>query len=165
VPLLFWDASALAKRYGREWGSDTVDALLDHPLAVNKATTPLAYLETYSVLLRRHNDGRFDLPSFLTAIAALQAELLDRGDFGFLALDDATIFAGPLMMRRHNVNATDAAILTMHLDLVPNLPPGEVLVLIAADVRLLRGAAAEGLKTLNPETMAAADVPAFLAAL
>jgi hypothetical protein len=36
-------------------------------------------------------------------------------------------------------------------------------VLVAADYRLLRAAGAEGRATLNPETLPAADVPAFLA--
>jgi hypothetical protein len=165
VPLLFWDASALGKRYVDEPGSDTVDALLDHPLAPDQATTPLGYLETYSVLLRRHNDGRFDLPSFMAAITALQAEVLDSGDFGLLSIADTTIFASPLMLRRHNLNATDAAILTMLLQALPNLPPGETLVLVASDARLLRVGASEKLVTFNPETVVAADVPAFLTAL
>jgi predicted nucleic acid-binding protein len=165
VPLLFWDASALAKRFGRERGSDTVDALLDQALTPDQSTTAWGYAEAYSVLLRKHNDGRIDFPSFLAAVAALQAEVVDSGRFHFLPLDDATIFASPLMMGRHNLNATDAAILTMLLDVVPNLTPGDALVLIAADTRLLRAGTAEGLVTLNPETVAAADVPALLAAL
>jgi hypothetical protein len=36
-------------------------------------------------------------------------------------------------------------------------------VLVAADQRLVRAAAAEGLATLNPETIPAVDVPALLA--
>jgi hypothetical protein len=36
-------------------------------------------------------------------------------------------------------------------------------VVIAADRRLLRAADAEGLKTLDPETLSTASVPAFLA--
>jgi hypothetical protein len=79
--------------------------------------------------------------------------------------DDVTIFASPFLMRQHSLNATDAAILTMLLNFVPLLPPGKAFVLVAADTRLLRGATAVGLTTLNPETVAAADVPAFLAAL
>jgi hypothetical protein len=75
------------------------------------------------------------------------------------------VFASPVMMQRHNLNATDAAILTMLLQVQPNLPPGDALVLVAADSRLLRASAAEGLATLNPETVAAADVPALLGAL
>jgi hypothetical protein len=53
----------------------------------------------------------------------------------------------------------------MLLEVLPHLPTGDPLVLVAADTRLVRGAAAEGLVTVNPETVAAADVPAFLATL
>jgi len=69
------------------------------------------------------------------------------------------------MMQRHSLNATDAALLTMLLDVLPNLPPGDALVLVAADMRLLRGADAEGLVTINPESVDAADVPAQLSSL
>jgi hypothetical protein len=165
VPLLFWDASALAKRFGRERGSDTVDALLDPALTSDQSTTAWGYAETYSVLLRKRNDGRIDFPSFMAAAAAVQAEVVDSGRFHFLPIGEATIFASPVMMQRHNLNATDSSILTMLLDVVPSLPPGDALVLVAADTRLLRAGAAEGLATLNPETVAAADVPALLAAL
>jgi hypothetical protein len=47
-------------------------------------------------------------------------------------------------MQRHNLNSMDAAILTMLLDAVPLLPPGDAFVLVASDIRLLRGATAEG---------------------
>jgi uncharacterized protein len=165
VPLLFWDASALVKRYLPERGTDTANALFTHPLAPQPATTSWGFAETYSVLLRRFNDGSVDRPTFLALTGSLQAEVVDSGDFDLLAIDDATIFASPLMMRRHNLNATDAAILTMLLGVLPNLPTGDTFALVAADTRLLRAGAAEGLATLNPETVAAADVPAFLAAL
>lgn len=123
------------------------------------------YAEAYSVLLRRHNDGHLTRRAFADAVAKLQAEVLDSGDFAFLPVDEATIFASPYLMRQHNLNATDAAILTMLLAFAPHLPPSNALVVVASDTRLLRGATAEGLATLNPEAVAAADVPAFLAAL
>jgi hypothetical protein len=165
VPLLFWDASALVKRYLVEVGSSTVDAIFTAPRPIEHSTTPWGYAEAYSVLLRRHNDGRFDRRTFTAATSTLEAEVVNSGDFQFLPVDDATIFASPLMMRRHSLNATDAAILTMLLGVLPKLPPGEALVLVAADTRLLRAGAAEGLARLNPETVAAADVPVLLAAL
>jgi hypothetical protein len=69
-------------------------------------------------------------------------------------------------MRQHNLNATDAAILTMLLEQVPpTVPDSPVCVVIAADRRLLRAADAEGFRTLNPEIFPAAAVPAFLANL
>jgi hypothetical protein len=43
--------------------------------------------------------------------------------------------------------------------------PSVVSVLVASDQRLLRAAKAEGLEVLNPESVQAVDVPAFLAAL
>jgi predicted nucleic acid-binding protein len=166
MPLLFWDASALAKRYFGEVGSDTVNALFAHLAPHEMATTPWAYTETYSMLLRRLNAGILDLPAFTTAVTALQAEVVDDPDFGLLSISDAAIFASILLIRRHNLNATDAAILTTFLDFVRVLPPGSpVCVLVAADQRLFRAAVAEGLPTLNPETLAAADVPAFLTGL
>ena len=68
-------------------------------------------------------------------------------------------------MRRHNLNATDAALLTMLLEQVPPGGGGPVCLVIAADQRLLRAAAAEGFATLNPEQVPAADVPGVLANL
>jgi hypothetical protein len=165
VPLLFWDASALIKRYLRELGSPTVNALLNQLPAPEQATSPWGLAEAYSVLVRRRNDGILDAPAFTASVSALQNEVVDSGDFAFLSIDDATIFASTLLIRQHNLNATDAAILTLLLDLSPSLAPGDALVLVAADTRLLRAAAVEGLTTLNPETFAAADVPVFLASL
>jgi uncharacterized protein len=165
VPLLFWDASALIKRYLRELGSPTVNALFNDPLAPQQATTPWGFAETFSVLVRRQNQGILDPPSFTASVSALQTEVVDSGDFGFLSIDDATVFASPLLIQQHNLNVTDAAIVALLLEFLPTFAPSDALILVAADVRLVRAAASEGLTTLNPEAFAAADVPAFLASL
>jgi hypothetical protein len=86
VPLLFWDASALAKRYLVEVGSSTVDAIFTAPRPIEHATTPWGYAEAYSVLLRRHNDGRFDGRTFTVAtstadVPAFLAALQLRGRY------------------------------------------------------------------------------------
>jgi hypothetical protein len=67
MALLFWDASALAKRYTLEMGQETVDAVFANAAAHEMATS------------------------------------------------DSTIFASVYLMRQHNLNSTDAAILTMLL--------------------------------------------------
>jgi hypothetical protein len=77
MALLFWDASALIKRYFIELGSDTVDAVYTHSSTHDMATTAWGYAETYSVLLWRLNGGILDLPAFTTAATALQAEVVD----------------------------------------------------------------------------------------
>jgi hypothetical protein len=67
---------------------------------------------------------------------------------------------------QHNLNASDAIVLLAYLRYAraqsPAAPP---CLLVAADQRMLRAAAAEGLPTFDPEQLPAADVPAFLASL
>jgi predicted nucleic acid-binding protein len=166
MALLFWDASGLVKRYFLETGSDTVAALFATVPVEEMAATPWGYAETYSILLRRFNGGVLNLASFTAAVAALQAEVVDNPDFALVSIPDEAVFASILLMRQHNLNATDAAILTVFLEYVQALPPESPrCVLVAADQRLVRAAQSEGLVTLNPELLPADDVPSFLATL
>ena len=69
-------------------------------------------------------------------------------------------------MELHNVNASDAAILSAFLRYAHSVPqPSPRYVLVASDQRLLTAAHAEGLATLDPESFDAGQVPAFLATL
>ena len=66
------------------------------------------------------------------------------------------------IMKRHNLNATDAAILSMLIHQSAYLAGGPASVLlVASDHRLVRAAGAEGFQTLNPEQVAAIDVPSI----
>jgi hypothetical protein len=87
-------------------------------------------------------------------------------NFMLLTIDDSSIFSGIALMERYNVNATDGAILAPFLRYIRALPPGSPpAVLVASDQRLIAAGRAEGLAALDPEAVAAADVPAFLSAL
>ena len=163
MALLFWDASGLAKRYTAEIGRETVNAIFTHAAGHDLATTPWGYAETYSILLRKLNGGAISADAWAKAVNALQAEVVNAPDFGLLSISDTMIFACTLIMQKHNLNATDAAILTMLLEY--SHATGTSCLLIAADQRLLRAASAEGLATLNPEAVPAAAVPALLTAL
>jgi predicted nucleic acid-binding protein len=165
VATLFWDASALAKRYFAEIGSDVVDVVFDCSAGHSVATSPWGYVEAYSVLLRRLNAGVISAATFAGAVLTLQADVIYNPKLRLLNVSDGVIFSSIVMMRRHNLNATDAALLTMLLEYTVAAPADGPLVVVAADQRLLRAAAAEGLRTLNPETLLAADVPPFLAGL
>lgn len=165
VAVVFWDASALAKRYTEESGRDTVDALFANATASQMVATPWTYAETYSILLRRYNGGVLDRRTFTGAVTLLQAEVVHDPDFRLLTIADATVFASLALMRAHNINAVDAALLAAYLgasQISSAATPG---LLVTADQRFERAARAERLPTLNPQTLAAADVPAFLAAL
>ncbi len=162
--LLFFDASGLAKRYFTEVGSDTINALFAASPLLNMAATPWGYTETYSILQRRRNTGILDAPTFSAASDQLRVEVVDDPLFGILPISDEIIFASISIIDKHNLNATDAAILTMLLQALPSPPPTDF-ILIASDKRLLRAAEAEGIVTLNPEELPASDVPDFLAAI
>ena len=166
MPQPLWDASALAKRYAPENGSEAVDAIFIHIQPSQMVTTFLSYAETFSLLLRKQNRGDIGTPAFRTAVSSLQAETLDSQTFNLLTITDGSIIRGIEFMQRHNINASDAAILAAYLRYALTQPVSAgPCVLIASDQRLLRAAAAEGLATLNPEVVPPIDVPALLAAL
>jgi predicted nucleic acid-binding protein len=126
----------------------------------------MGYAETYSVLLRRLNSGVLDRAASTAATTALQVEVVLGSDFGLLSISDETVFASTTLMSRHNINATDAAILTLLLEYSQTLPLGRPdCVIVAADRRLLRAADTEGLGTIDPEALPVMDVPDLLARL
>lgn len=164
MALLFWDASGLVKRYSDEAGRQTVNAVFAQAASHTLATTPWGYAETFSILLRKLNGELMDRPTFEAAIAALQAEIVNGPLFALLPIDSADVFASTGLMRAHNLNATDAALLTTLLKYARS-PGAPRCLLVAADRRLLRAAQTEGLATLNPEHTAPDAVPALLTVL
>jgi hypothetical protein len=64
---------------------------------------------------------------------------------------------------KHSLNANDAVVLRVSLDVGQHLRSGgDDLVVVASDRRLLRAAQAEGLSTFNPETQDQAALAAFI---
>ena len=159
--LFFWDASALAKRYTAELGSEVVNHLFDDIPSLSMSATPWGFTETYSILLRRLNVKVLNQSTFSSAIILLTEEILENADFGMLSISDVAIFRSTAMIREHNLNATDAAILTVVLA-VKNSSDAPTIVVVASDKRLLRAAELEGLLTLNPEEMSLSELPVFL---
>ena len=163
MPTLFWDASGLAKRYVPETGRATALALFVHAPTPQMITTPWGYTETYALLLRKRNGGSLGSSSFAAATSALRNDVIINPSFRLLTVTDAAIIGSIAVIQKHNLNSTDAALLTTF----PRYAQlsSDPCVLIAADQRLLRAAHAEGLAVINPETLPAPDVAAFLAAL
>jgi uncharacterized protein YyaL (SSP411 family) len=115
--------------------------------------------------VRKRNSGALVAKTFSPAQSVLRAEIIDDADFGVLAVEFDDVLRGIDLIDQHNLNSADASILTSFLGFAAAQPAATACVLVAADQRLLRAAQAEGLRTLNPELIADADVPAFLAAL
>ncbi len=166
MPQLLWDASALIKRYIKEAGSDTVNALFAVSPALPMASTFLSYAEASAILRRKLNQGVLAFRQFSDARLKLKQEVLTTPDFDLLTVDDADILDGIALNDRHNLNASDAAILAAYLRYARSRTVGlPACVLVASDQRFLRAANAEGLQTLDPEAVSVADLPALLAPL
>ncbi|MBC7527820.1 MAG: type II toxin-antitoxin system VapC family toxin [Chthonomonadaceae bacterium] len=163
MPYLLWDASALAKRYTPEAGSDVVEAFFNQVEASCIITTIWGYSETFPILLRRYNGGMMRREAFIGATSSLRSEIIESLETGVLTIDDTTIVSSLDVMQKHNLNSTDAAILTLFLHFASATE--EPCVLIAADKRLVRSANAEGLKAVDPEVFAVEDVAAYLSSL
>lgn len=159
------DASALAKRYTLEAGSDPVDALFARAAFHQLLCLMVSAAEVVSVLVRKRNRGEISPASFSQGLSNLQAKVLDEAGFTTLALENQDIARSLRLIDRHALNATDAAILQIALDLAEELRSGgDGLVLVASDQRLLRAATAEGLVTFDPETGAETDLDALIGA-
>ena len=165
--VLLWDASALAKRYAPEVGSDTVDALFAAASTTQMVSSAISYAEIYSILLRKFNRAAIDRAAFTAAKSSLRAELINDPDFVLLAIDDTAFYRGIVLMETHNLNATDAALLVLFYSYSQSFAPGSgtTFLLVAADERLVRTAHAEGFRAVNPELLPAADVTDYLASL
>jgi hypothetical protein len=165
--VLLWDASALAKRYAPEVGSDTVDALFAAVPTAHMVSSSVSYAEIYSILLRKFNRAAIDRTAFAVAKSSLRAELINDPDFVLLSIDDTAFYRGIALMETHNLNATDAALLVLFRSYIHSFASdsGMTFLLVAADERLVRTAHAEGMRAVNPETLPAANVSAYLALL
>lgn len=164
---LLWDASALAKRYAPEIGSDTVDSLFVAVPSSQMATSSISYVEIISILLRKFNRGLIDRETFDTAKSALRIELINDPDFALLSVDDTAFYSGIALMEEHNLNATDSALLSLFQSFIKTFTHADevVFLLVAADERLVRTARAIGIKAINPEALTPEKVAAFLADL
>ncbi len=162
---LLWDASALSKRYYEEKGSEAVDTIFA-AVPLPGLIAHIGYAETAAILRRKLNQGDIKFAAFQQARLLLEMEVLLDSEFDLLSVEGTDVLDGVGLTDLHNINSTDASILSAYLRYAQSQPQnGPPCVLVAADRRFIRAAEAEGLRTLNPELIPATDIPAFLAHL
>lgn len=149
----YFDASALAKRYIEEAGSDKIDFLFDNvPLRRLQCLT-IGAMEVFWICIRKRNDKRITTTQFTQATGHLEHEVINgQSDFKTISVPDALVWNSMRLIETHSLNSVDAMILRSALDLAVELRSTDgTLVLVASDQRLIRAARAEGLQTFNPE--------------
>jgi predicted nucleic acid-binding protein len=114
---IYFDASALVKRYSSEDGTELVNELF-HRLPVEQMTCAvIGILEIISVLVRKRNDGRLSTKLFTQAMVELNQEIIEDEAFSIASVDDDLILSALDLIAQYNINATDAIILRSCLNL------------------------------------------------
>lgn len=161
---LFWlDASALVKRYLPEIGTP----LLNHLFAQAPPQRMVCLLEgvgeVISVLIRRRNAGAISTAACQQSLATLRNEIFNQSDVEKVERTAQQVINSWPLLDQHSLNSTDAMILRCAIDYAANLRrAGHDLVLVSADVRLVRAAKLEGLQTIHPEIDDVVVVDSFI---
>ncbi len=142
--MTYLDTSALIKRFIAERGSSLVRGIVTRAEWV--ATAKIAYAEIYAGLTRRRREG--SLPPARYQLACRQFAR-DWQTYVRVELTDEVLFLARDIIRRRPLRGFDAIHLASALALQRS--SGERMTFVAADERLLRASAAEGLRPLNPE--------------
>jgi predicted nucleic acid-binding protein len=159
VVLYYLDASAWSKRYTSEFGKETLDALMaaaTEPDRVHLTSSTVSYAELIAVVVRFRNRTALDAGKFDRLLKRITA---DEAALTWLPLSEETFRTCTNFIIKHNLNATDAALLSTLLDLRRQSKGQDVQIwLVASDKRFLRAASAEGLPCLDPEVISPREV-------
>ena len=149
----YFDASALAKRYTEETGSDKVDYLFGNVPLNRLKCLIIGAAEVFWICVRKKNDGRITLYEFTHAVANLNREVTSgTSDLCIESVPDALVWASLNFVETYSLNSVDAIVLGSALETATELRRiDDTLVLVASDQRLLRAASNEGLLIFNPE--------------
>ena len=149
----YFDASALAKRYTDEVGSDEIDFFFDNVPLERLSCLTIGTMEVFWICVRKQNDGRITRHQFERAVALLRREVIDsQSDFKKISVPDSLVWNSMRLIETHSLNSVDALVLRSALDIATELrSTNDTLVLVASDQRLLRAAHTEGLQVFNPE--------------
>ena len=149
----YFDASALAKRYTQELGSDKVNFLFANVPHDCLMCLTLGAIEVIWVLVRKRNDSRLTNDDFRQAGINLDYEVIDnQSGFRTIPVPNSLIWRSMDSIEIHSLNSVDAIVLRSALDIAAACrDTSDELVLVASDQRLLRAARSEGLLVFNPE--------------
>jgi len=138
----YWDTSALLKLFVSEPGSADARRVLARDREA--ATALLTYVEAFSALTRRGQDGSLTRADLATVRRRFGVEWT-----GYLRvpMTDEVVRRSRTMVERHGLRTLDAVHLASLLELGERL--GERIPLVAADGHLLRAATAERLRVIR----------------
>jgi predicted nucleic acid-binding protein len=150
---VYFDASALVKRYATEDGTPLVNEIFRLVPAQQMVCCLLGVLEIIFILVRKRNDKRLSKRAYRQALAEFKSEVMKNSGFHKTSVDDDLLFSSADLIAKHNLNSNDCVVVRSILNLRASLPPQQnEIILCTSDNRLARAATVEGIKVFNPQT-------------
>ena len=140
---LFFDTSALVKRYHDEPGTETVDALIEGGDGI--VISSLAIVETASAFRRKYNRGHVEKESMEQLLAAFFQEALE--DFQIIPMEESIVQFSFDLVLDDDLRTLDSLQLAAALSIGAD---GENVTFVSADMELISIAESRGLAALNP---------------
>jgi predicted nucleic acid-binding protein len=142
--VIFFDASAAAKRYFQEIGSDRVNELWSGREFFSSLV--ILHCELRSALNRKHRERALPRGAYRTLKEQIQEDLKK---IQAVPVNAELIQLSLRLLDSHPLKALDSLYLAGALGLQQTLK--EPVLFVSADRQLLQAAQAEGLRALNPE--------------
>ena len=144
MPILFFDTSALVKRYHVERGSQNVNGLFknaeDTFLIAN-----ITLSEITSAFVRKFNAGEITEEKLKHFLSEIAQDIVY--EVAMLEIEQSHIRLSQSLIIKHNLRALDGIQLAVVLSLKSMNP-----LFVCSDKHLLGAAKTEGINVLNPET-------------
>lgn len=145
MEVLFFDTSALVKRYYEELGTERVDELIEDDRVVT--ITSLAVIETISAFRRKYNRDDISESALDTLLAAFFEEALS--DFVILPMDESIQEFSFSLILEDDLRTLDSLQLSAALSMTAE---DTDVVFVSADSDLISVADRRGLDTINPDS-------------
>lgn len=142
--MIYFDTSALVKRYVTEKGSEKLDEMLaGNPFS---ATSKLTYAEILSAFTRRYREGEYSKNWLLKIIGNFETEI---EEFSVVDVKYDLLPIVKQLLLRHDLRGSDAIHLASAIWLKNVLK--ENITFAASDANLLKAGEKEGLIVINPQ--------------
>ena len=144
---LFFDTSALAKRYVYETGSEWISGFFDEEAKESIYIAEITTVELTSAVVRRSNTGSIPRADVSSILASFDRHLLT--DYFVLEMTSEVLLDARSIIRKHGLRSYDAVQLAIAEKFNLNkIEAGESIVtFVSADIDLLSAANSDGLLT------------------
>lgn len=161
--IFYFDASALAKRYVKEKGSEIIVRIFSAVEVTRMRALMIGLAEVVSIFVRKKNGGVISPALFHSSLLLFKQEILENLHFKKLDVESILISRAIPLIEKHSINATDAAVLRSALDIKQfENERGNELILVTSDKRLETAAKSEGLRVINPEAIQLSEIDLLL---